>query len=287
MMKIIEAIAFYVALSAILLMIISFWGFYWAVNPIKIYSRITPSNYQLHYEPISLKTKDNVHIAAWYLPAKIKTNHAIIVLHGYPADKGDVLPSTLFLHEKFNLLYLDFRYFGQSGGRYSTIGKLEVLDLLSAVEYLHQTKNMTEIGVWGFSMGGAVAIMGAAQTKLIKSIVVISPYARLDWIAEEYFKIPLLRYPLSKCISWWAYFVLGMDINEISPAKSIRHLSIPVFLVYSKTDNVIPYRHGDLIQQNMPANHYSHVKIFNNLAHGATPESLNKDIMLFFEKTLN
>ncbi len=281
-----KEIIFYSIVLAILLVIISFWGFYWAVNPIKINSNVTPSTINLPHETIFLKTKDNINIAAWYIPAKINTHKAIIVLHGYPAEKGDVLPATMFLRDKYNLLYLDFRHFGQSGGRYTTIGKSEVLDLLSAVNYLHTKKHITDIGVWGFSMGGAVAIMGAAQTKLIKSIVVISPYAKLNWIAEEYFKIPLLRYPLSKLISWWAYLFLDIDIDQISPAESIRQLSIPVFLVYSKNDNVVPYRHGYLIQQNIPVNPYSKVKIFDDLEHGGILASLNSDIMHFFNETL-
>lgn len=287
MINVIGRIIFYTAASAILLFIISFWGFYWAVNPLKINSNITPSNMNLPHEELFLKTKDNINIAAWYIPAKIKTNKAIIFLHGYPAEKGDILPSTLFLHDKYNLLYLDFRHFGKSEGRYTTIGKLEVLDLLSAVDYLHTRKHIADIGVWGFSMGGAVAIMGAAETKLIKSIVVISPYARLDWIADEYYKIPLIRYPLSKLLAWWAYFILDIDIQKISPAESIQHLSIPIFLIYSKEDDVIPYRHGYFIQKNMPSNSDSKVKIFDDLGHGGMPASLNYDIARFFDATLN
>ncbi|OGT63033.1 MAG: hypothetical protein A3E85_05065 [Gammaproteobacteria bacterium RIFCSPHIGHO2_12_FULL_45_12] len=272
--------------ALLLLAIVSFWGFYWAVNPIKINSLITPQRLNMAYETIHLKTADNIKLIAWYIPSKIKTNKAIILLHGYPADKGDILPSTAFLHEKYNLLYLDFRYFGQSEGHYSSIGKHEVLDLLSAVNYLHVEKNISHIGVWGFSMGGAVALMGAAQTKLIDSIVVISPYARLDWIADEYFKIPILRYLFAKLLSWWAYYILDIDIHQISPAQSIKIITIPVFLIYSKVDSVVPYRHGNLIEKNMPVNDTSNVKVFDILEHGQIPSSLNHDITQFFDKTL-
>ena len=34
----------------------------------------------------------------------------MILLHGYPADKGNILPVLAFLHADFNLLLFDFRY---------------------------------------------------------------------------------------------------------------------------------------------------------------------------------
>lgn len=285
-MKIIKDMLFYSVICSILLVLISFWGFYWAIFPIKINSHLTPGNFKVLYEHVNLQTHDHITIDAWYIPAKIKTNKAIILLHGYPAEKGDILLGTLFLHEKYNLLYIDFRSFGKSAGQYSTIGKSETLDLLSAVDYLHTKKQMKHIGVWGFSMGGAVAIMGAAQSHRIQAIVVESPYARLDWTAEEYFRIPLLRYPLSKLIAWWSHLLLGIDIHQLSPATSIQHLSIPVFLIYSRADTVVPYRHGQLIQQKMKPNPLSKVKLFNDAAHGRIPASINKEIMQFFDHTL-
>lgn len=40
----------------------------------------------------------------------------IVVGHGYPFDKAYILNYALFLHGRFNLLFVDFRYFGESEG---------------------------------------------------------------------------------------------------------------------------------------------------------------------------
>jgi uncharacterized protein len=89
----------------------SLWGFYWAIHPpFRLSSQITPAYFGLQYEDISFYTIDNVLIKGWFIKSAKPQAKTIILLHGYPADKGDILPSRLFLHNEFNLLFIDFRY---------------------------------------------------------------------------------------------------------------------------------------------------------------------------------
>src|SRR3990167_11069470 len=180
----------------IAIIVLSLLGFYLAIRPFRITSSITPKEMGLAYEKVSFRTEDNVLLHGWFIPAKKTPAKTLILLHGYPADKGNILPVMAFLHAKYNLLLFDFRYFGESEGWYSTAGKNEVLDLRAAIQYLG-TKGIHEVGVWGFSLGGAVAIMTAPHSPEIKAIVAESSYARLDWMAQEYYRLPLLRYPLA------------------------------------------------------------------------------------------
>lgn len=113
----------------------------------------------------------------------------IILLHGYPADKGDILPSLAFLNERYNLFLFDFRYLGQSEGLYSTAGAKETDDLASAIEYL-KSRGVEEVGVWGFSMGGAVALMSIKKIPEIKAVVSEASYANLGLMARELLSPP-------------------------------------------------------------------------------------------------
>ena len=264
---------------------LSLWGFYWAIRPIKILSTMTPSDFGVNYEDVSFHTKDNVLIRGWFIPsakAKVKT---IILLHGYPADKGDILPARIFLHPYYNLLFIDFRYFGKSEGRYSTVGKDEVLDLLAAIQYLH-SRGLNEVGVWGFSLGGAVALMAASQAPEIKAVIAESSYARLDWMAYEYYRLPLLRYPLAELTRFWAWLFLQYDIKKISPAMAAEKLTIPVLLLHSQKDEVVSFQHALLLQKALRNNPHAKVKFVDSLSHGQPVENYQVIAKEFFNEYL-
>lgn len=266
-----------------LLLFISLFGFYFAIRPIKISSSLTPASFGVQYENVSFTTKDNVTIRGWWVPNKNPKAKTIILLHGYPADKGNILPATLFLHQNYHLLYIDFRYLGESGGNYSTAGKNEVLDVLAALDYL-KSRGIHEVGIFGFSLGGSVALMAAEQSSHIKAIAAEAPYSRLDWMAEEYYHIPLLRYPLAYLTRLWGLLFLGYDIKTIAPAKSAETLKIPLLFFYSKNDDVVSFRHAELMQTSTHQNPNATFIIVDDMQHGRSPDDFKTMVKTFFDK---
>jgi len=267
------------------LLLFSLFEFYLAIRPIRLTSTLTPKNLSLHYEAVSFLTQDKILIKGWFIPSKEPQAKTLILLHGYPADKGDILPAMAFLHPEFNLLLFDFRYCGESGGHYSTVGKNEVLDLLAALKYLH-TRDIHEVGVWGFSLGGAVALMTAPQAPAIKAIVAESAYAHLDWLAEEYYSIPLLRYPLIELTRLWAWLFLDYDLKQVSPAKAAEYLKIPIFIIHSRQDQVIPFKHAQALQKALQSNPKAEFLFRDQGAHGQFAPNYQKIIREFFGRNL-
>lgn len=267
------------------LVIFSLFGFYWAIRPIKITSSLTPKDYGVDYENVSFRTSDNILIKGWFIPSKNPHAKTIILLHGYPADKGNILPSRLFLHHSYNLLFLDFRYFGESEGYYSTAGKNEILDVLAAIKYLH-SRGINSVGIWGFSVGGAVALMTAEKAPEIKAVVAEASYARMDWMAYEYYRIPLLKYPLGMLTRFWAWLFLHEDILSVSPAHSAEKLKISVLLMHSENDNVIPFKHALLLKEALKNNKKSIVIFNQGLLHGESFANYENTVTSFFDKNL-
>lgn len=266
-------------------MVLSLWGFYSAIRPWRITSSLTPADLGVSYEDVSFKTVDNVLIKGWFIPSSKPHAKTIILLHGYPADKGNILPSRLFLHRDYNLLFIDFRYFGESEGHYSTAGKNEVLDLLAAIQYL-KTRDIHEVGVWGFSMGGSVALLAAEKAPEIKAIISESGYATLNRMMYDYYKIPLLRYPLAILTKWWAWLFLGYDIEDVTPAKKIKNIYIPILIIHSEDDNVIAFKNAQLLKQSL-ANNKKAQFIFNKkIPHGYAFDNYEKTIKSFFDNNL-
>ena len=129
------------------LLVISLWGFYISIRPPKFISSLTPRDLKMTYEDVSFRTADNLMLRGWHIPSAKTTDKTLILLHGYPADKGNILPPLAILHRDLNLLMLDCRYLGQSEGSYSTAGAKEVEYLLAALQFL-KTRGVKEVGVW-------------------------------------------------------------------------------------------------------------------------------------------
>jgi len=274
----------WVVVLLLILVVLSFWGFYISIKPPKILSNITPADFDLDYEDVTFVTKDGLKLKGWFIP-KTKRAKTIILLHGYPADKGDILPALSFLHKNYNLFLFDFRYLGQSEGKYSTAGAKERYDLEAAVKYL-KSRGIKEVGIWGFSMGGAVALMTAENLPEIKAIVAESSYARLSLMTVELYQLPILRNLLGFLTTLWAKAILGIDATEVAPVESARNLQIPVLLIHSKNDQVIPFKNALLLQEALKNNPQAEFWFAHDLVHGQLGGDYQKRLEKFFKKSL-
>lgn len=260
----------------------AFWSY---IHPPKIISATMPEDFGLEYEDISFRTADNITLRGWFIASPNENAKTIIVLHGWPADKGNILPFATPLHPQYNLLLFDFRALGKSEGRYSTIGAKETQDLKAALSYL-ESRGIKEAGIWGFSMGGAVAFMVAADDPRIQAIASDSSYARLDWMAAEAFALPGLRHPLAFATRLWGMLFFRIDAAHVSPVEAARQLDIPVLLIHSRQDNVIPFSHALALQEALQSNRQAEFWFRETGLHGQIGEEYLQKLRAFFEKSL-
>lgn len=298
--KIINYMIFLIIAIIAFFILTSLLAFLLYTKPAKIKSSITPDKLGLNYEEIYFTTSDHIKLRGWYIPKQSQqiidgtANQTIIILHGYPADKGDVLPTHAFLAEHYNLLLFDFRRLGDSGGKFSTVGANEVNDLLAAVEYL-KSKNIStkigfatggnEIGLLGFSMGGAVALMATPQVPEIKAVAANSAYASLDLMLPSVFRLPIIKPPLIWLTKLWMQIVLGINIKNIAPMTAAKNINIPTLIIHSKNDQVIPFIHAQLIQTALEHNPQAEF-LFHEQIHGGLPLNYQVKILEFFQKHL-
>ncbi|MCH7604904.1 alpha/beta fold hydrolase [Patescibacteria group bacterium] len=264
----------------------SFVAFLSYLRPSKFLSDITPEDLGLRYEQVSFQTLDNLTLQGWFIPhSNPETAKTIVALHGWPADKGNILPFLSYLNQTYNLFLFDFRYLGQSKGRYSTIGAKETEDLKAALQYL-RSRGIEEVGVWGFSMGGAVALMTAPNNPEIRAVVSEASYASLDRMASEAFRIPLLKYPLGFTINLWAKIFFGISLPDVAPVLSAKQLQIPILLIHSTTDRVIPFSHAQLLKEALKDNPKAEFWFQEGLSHGQFASEYQQRIQDFFDTNL-
>ncbi len=230
----------------------SLYVFYVSIHPPRFKTNNHPSKLDLKYEDITFKTSDNIQIKAWFIPSE-KSDKTIVICHGYPFDKANVLSFAGFLHPHFNLLFFDFRYFGESQGKYTTVGYKEQKDLIAAVKYLETRKDIdkNKIGALGFSLGGATILMGADKTN-IKAIVADSSYATLDNMLKESYKIfpGFVKFPFVATTRLLSKLLINTDISKVSPMESIKKLKTPILIIHGEKDSEIPVENAHQLYQN-------------------------------------
>ena len=138
-----------------------------------------PDQFGLPYENVTFKTQDNVQLKGWFITSPEVSDKTIILMHGWGMNRSDILKNTYFLRDLgFNLFYFDFRALGESGGKTSSIGYLELKDVSAAISFLKQTRPQfcAKIGLYGLSMGGMVAICETAHNPEIACVVAEASY---------------------------------------------------------------------------------------------------------------
>ena len=288
--------AFYFVIFVFGFVGVSLWSFWLIAHPPKIVIGTTPEDYGLNYEDIELKTEDGLKLAGWYIPAQTsglgearpegRPTSALILIHGYPAEKADLLPFAKVLSTNYSILIFDLSSFGKSDGEYTTLGKKELLDLEAALDYL-EGHDYEKIGIFGFSLGGAVAIMKAAEDPRIAAIAAYAPFVDLRLLGYGAYKnLWLLKYPLVELLSLWTKLFFDYDIAALSPEKAAARLQIPIFLFHQKQDVQIPLEHALRLKAALSQNPRAQFDFPETGSHGDFPFDFGKTLLEFFKKSL-
>src|SRR4051812_9835381 len=158
--------------------------------------RLTPLDLGLAFTPLSFTIRDELakqplQIAAWWIPHN-NSNTTTILLHGYADAKvGAIAWAPLFHDLHHNILALDLRAHGESGGAISTAGYWERHDLNQILNELRaRYPNETQqLILFGASLGAAVAIALAAERTDVDAVILESPFTDFRHAAAAHFHL--------------------------------------------------------------------------------------------------
>jgi alpha-beta hydrolase superfamily lysophospholipase len=214
----------------------------------------SPASLNLQFEEVRFPSAtDGLELRGWYLPATGKPKGLILFCHGRQGNRSGVLTHARYLHKAgYALFSFDFRACGDSDGSMSTIGWREVGDAQGAVSYLRARSDTGKLplGIFGASMGAAVAIQLAAKTPDIQCVVADSPYATLDRAVDQRFRgvFPNGSAALSTPIQFVGEQMMGCATSTVSPLAEIPKIGRrPVFLIHGLADQLIRAEDSQLL----------------------------------------
>jgi pimeloyl-ACP methyl ester carboxylesterase len=194
----------------------------------------------LKFEDVQLTTKDNVNLAAWFVPAKDNDQidkGVILFCHGNGgniSNRISYLP--IFRDLGLSTFLFDYRGYGKSEGKPSEEGTYA--DVEAAWQYLTQERQIPpqKIIIYGESLGGAIASYLAQKISQQDSknsaggLILASTFTSISDRAAELYPFMPIR------------FLSRFSYNSIDRLPIIK---IPILVIHSIDDEIIPFHHGD------------------------------------------
>lgn len=193
----------------------------------------TPADIDLPYEDVHLQTRDGVRLHGWWVEHP-QPRGTILFFHGNAGNISHRLQTLRLFNELgYQSLIIDYRGYGQSGGKPSEPGLYA--DAEAAWRYLREAHQLSpgQIILSGRSLGAAVALYLAEQ-HAPRALIIESAFTSIpDMAAVHYGWLP---------VRWLSRY-------QFDNRQRIASLGCPVLIVHAKEDEIAPYAQGQELYQ--------------------------------------
>lgn len=198
---------------------------------------VGPPPVDLPVRPVAFRSLSGAPVHGWLIPGA--GDAAVLLMHGSGGDRASMLGRARLLHQAgYTVLTIDLQANGESPGTQETIGFLESLDAHAAVDYLRTAAGARRVGVIGFSLGGAAALLGPRGPVAADALVLEAVYPTIEEAIADRIRLRLgswsgWLYPL---FSWQIRPRLGIAPADLRPIERIGAIAAPVLIVGGAED---------------------------------------------------
>ena len=175
------------------------WLVYGITRPPRAAYLVTPQSFSKVTGPVlkgtdvKWKNHDGTSARGWLIPGADEAP-AVILLHGYGADRSWLLNLAVKLNEttNFTVLWPDLRGHGENPPvNWTSFGALEGDDVTAAIDYLHTLKTAggkpqigSRVGVYGIGLGSYAALEAATRYPEVRAVALDSVPASPDDVVQ-------------------------------------------------------------------------------------------------------
>lgn len=199
---------------------------------------------------------DGTSIDVWVVNSKAPAaahKGTAVILHGMNETKADFPyfgAAKPLARMGYDVVLMDLRAHGRSGGKYITYGAKEKHDVQAVMDALVQNRQVAEpFYVFGANLGGAVAIQYAAIDPRVKGVVALSPYRDFAGFAawQLHFLNPVMQ-PRDALREITDAAKLGdFDPAGASTLEAAKKLTCPLLVVHGLLNLSTPLEHAQAI----------------------------------------
>jgi fermentation-respiration switch protein FrsA (DUF1100 family) len=185
---------------------------------------------------VTTVTADGVELHGWYLPPVPappgdRQAPGLIWFHGNMETVSDLAPILQeFRPPGVGLLILDYRGYGESEGTPTEPGLYRDADAAWALLTGFPDIDSTRIGLYGRSLGGAVALYLATE-RPVRAVILDSPFSTAREMADQHYSIV----PTT---------LLHLRLDNLERAA---HVTAPLLVVHGTKDRIAPLSMGTAV----------------------------------------
>jgi uncharacterized protein len=245
-------------------------------------------------EDFTVRAPDGALLRGWKVRAEKPNGSWVLLFHGVSDNRVGVIGQSEFLLQNgYNVVMMDTRVHGASGGSIATYGWLERKDTSAVIDALEESEKPQHLFALGESMGGGIALQSAGTDPRIEAVVAEASFANLQEAAYDY--AGLRQYPwLGKTLfapgAWLMVYrgekLAGFPAAEVSPAKAVAARPFPVLIICDEEDQALPCRHSEMIFRAAkgPKEFWRVPRAWHTAALGYEPDEFKKRVLGFFDR---
>lgn len=200
---------------------------------------------ELPFEPVGITSFDGVRLNARYYHTRDGAPLAIL-FHGYRGTAArDFSGGTLsYLADGFNVLLIEQRGHGTSGGHVTTFAINERRDCLGWIDYaVRRFGDSVQIVLCGISMGAATVLMatGMDLPHNVKGVIADAPFTTPKEIIMRVSK----DRKLPPHFIWWmanigAVLFGHFRLQGADAVEAVKHSRVPILIIHGEDDRYVP-----------------------------------------------
>jgi fermentation-respiration switch protein FrsA (DUF1100 family) len=198
-----------------------------------------PSDLGMDYEEVWLNVKEGStpgkieRLHSWWIPSSAnradKGDRVLLYLHGNSGRLGNYVDRVQYFHRLgFTILIFDYRGYGQSEGSFPSEISMYA-DAQTALDFLVNTKHipLTNIYLYGHSLGGAIAIEQASKTPNLAGLIIEGSFTSILAVATS--KPRYRLFPID--------FLLNQRFESIAKVPALK---LPILYIHGTEDTDVP-----------------------------------------------
>lgn len=245
-------------------------------------------------EDFAIISFDGTVLRGWKVRSENPNGSWVLLFHGVSDNRiGVVGQSEFLLQNGYNVVMMDARSHGDSGGPIATYGWLERKDTSAVIDALESSEKPKHLFALGESMGAGIALQSAGADSRIEAVAAEASFANLQEAAYDYAglrQLPWLGKTLFAPGAWLLVYrgekLAGFPGAEVSPEKAVALRSFPVLIICDAEDHALPCRHSEMIFRAAKGQKefWRVPGAYHTAALGYEPDEFRKRVLGFFDR---
>lgn len=197
-------------------------------------------------EDVYILSEDGLKLHGTFFPCE-GSDRAVLCFHGYTSEglKDFSSIAGFYLDQGWNLLVVDERAHGRSGGAYIGFGCLDRRDAMAWIRYMIKRLGADcRLLLHGISMGGATVLMtaGLSLPEQVKAIIsdcaFTSAWEVFSYVLKTTYHLP--AFPLMQLADRMARKEAGYGLNECNAREEVKKAEVPILFIHGDRDTFVP-----------------------------------------------